>query len=117
MSKRVMIVDDQSLVGDVLGQMLRLLGHQPEVFCSADTCLDWLKQDRPDMAFLDLQMPGTDGVSLLGAIRACGHHFPVVAITGYASEDLVRRAKANGAAAVVSKPISLNTLEGLVQLA
>src|SRR5437016_3356360 len=117
MSKTVMIVDDHSSVGDMLGQMLTILGYQPKVFSSPSSCLEWLTESEPDLAFLDIRMPGIDGVSLLGEIREQGHEFPVIAITGYPGDELVREARAMGALAVAAKPVTMELLSGLVQLA
>jgi DNA-binding NtrC family response regulator len=116
MSKRVLIVDDHSSVADMMGQMLRVLGHDAKVFSSPAACLEWLQYDAPDIAFLDLRMPGIDGVELLEQIRADGHTFPVVAITGYATEEMVREATDLGAVAVACKPVTMDVLQGLVQL-
>lgn len=117
MPKTVIVVDDHHAVGEMLGQMLRVLGHEVEVFSSPSTALEWLQNRTPDMAFLDLRMPGIDGVTLLERIRAQGHQFPVIAITGYASDDMVREIRDIGALAVASKPLSMDVLQGLVQLA
>jgi DNA-binding NtrC family response regulator len=117
MPKTVMIVDDHSSVGDMLGQMLAILGYQAKVFSSPSASLEWLNTDQPHMALLDIRMPGIDGVSLLEEFRLRGYKFPVVAITGYPSDDLVREAREMGAVAVAAKPVTMELLSGLVQLA
>ncbi len=116
MAKTVMVVDDHASVGDVIGQMLRVLGHRVEVFVSPSDCLAWLERNSPDVAFVDMRMPGIDGVTLLSAIRDQGHEFPVVAITGYPESDLVQEARELGASAVAAKPVSMDILQGLVEL-
>ena len=113
MKKTVMVVDDHATLGDVLGQMLRVLGHRAEVFKSASDCLEWLRGETPDVAFLDLRMPGMDGIALLERIRERGHRFPVFAITGYPGDELAREAQDLGAVAVLSKPVSMDLLQGL----
>src|SRR3954449_3172642 len=117
MGRTVMVVDDHSSVGDMLGQMLGILGHEAEVFSSPSACLEWLETGSPDIALLDIRMPGIDGVSLLAEIREMGHTFPVVAITGYPGDALVREAREMGAVAVAAKPVTMELLSGLVQLA
>ena len=117
MGRTVMVVDDHSSVGDMLGQMLGILGHEAEVFSSPSACLEWLETGSPDIALLDIRMPGIDGVSLLAEIREMGHTFPVVAITGYPGDKLVREVREMGAIAVAAKPVSMELLSGLVQLA
>lgn len=117
MAKRVIIVDDHGPAADVLAQMLRVLGHETKVFGSAADCLEWLASDTPDIAFLDLKMPGIDGVTLLSRIRQRGQSFPVIVVTGYPESNLVQEAQALGAAAVATKPLSMDVLQGLVALA
>src|SRR6185369_12396800 len=111
MRKTVVVVDDHNTLGDMLGGMLQVLGHRAAVFSSAADCLAWLDHETPDVAFLDLRMPGMDGVSLLEEIRQRGHHFPVYAITGYADESVAQEARDLGALAVVSKPVSIDQIQ------
>ena len=116
MGKRVMVVDDEATVGDMLGLMLEALGHEARVFSSPLASLAWLATEAPDIAFLDLRMSEMDGVTLLERIRAGGHQFPVVAITGFAADEMVVAVREGGALAVAAKPVSMDTLDGLVHL-
>lgn len=116
MSKKVIVVDDHPTLGDVVGQMLRVLGHQAHVFTCASECLEWLEKDTPDVALVDIKMPGVNGVALYEEIRRRGYEFPVVAITGYPGDPLVQEAKDLGVMGVIGKPISMDLLQGLVEL-
>lgn len=116
MGKSVVIVDDHPTLGDVMGQMVRVMGHQAHVFSSPADCLAWLGTTPVDVAFLDMKMPGIDGVTLMEQIRLRGFRFPVVAITGYPADDMAREARELGALAVLTKPISMELLQGMVEV-
>jgi DNA-binding NtrC family response regulator len=113
--KTVLIVDDHPQVGDAVAEMLRVMGHTAQHFSSAAMALEWLERNLPDVAFLDLAMPGCNGVDLLIEIRDMGHKFPILIITGYPESALAREAMEFGAARIVTKPISMNDLLDLVE--
>jgi DNA-binding response OmpR family regulator len=118
MEAHVLIVDDSSTMVDTLNSILSSQG------CSVEACPDaeagWErltaglsgKDDVPDLLLLDLNMPGMDGMALLGRIRAEERlaRLPVVIIT--AETDPWARSKAlrAGANAFLSKPIVLSEL-------
>lgn len=116
MPKTVMVVDDDRTTADVLSQMLRVLGHRAEHFSSPSECLEWLESNHPDLAILDMHMYGIDGAELFSRIRALGQTFPIVILTGQPESPITQRAKAQGAVAVVAKPMSINILQGLLEL-
>lgn len=114
--KRILVVDDHSTLSTMLGEMLQVLGHRPEVFTSAAPALAWLDTETPDLAFLDIQMPGIHGVDLLEAVRVRGHTFPVIIITANPADPLAAEAREMGVVAVISKPVSIDQLQGLAEL-
>lgn len=116
MPKTVLIVDDQTTLGYMVGAMVEVMGHRAEVFSHPQDCLAWLERETPDVALLDLMMPGINGVALLEEIRGRGHQFPVYAITGYAGHQLTTEALELGVLAVIVKPISMETVQALVEL-
>jgi DNA-binding NtrC family response regulator len=114
--KRVLVVDDHQQVGDAVAEMLRVMGHEATFFSSPATALDWLGETGAvDVAFVDLSMPGTNGVRVLNSLRERGYRFPVAILTGYPESDLARLALAAGAFRVVTKPISMDDLISLVE--
>ncbi len=115
MAKKVLIVDDHPQVGDAIAEMLRVMGHTAHHFSSGAIALEWLEGHRPDLALLDLAMPGTNGVDLLVAMREVGHEFPILIITGYPDSALAKEAMVFGAVTIVTKPIAMNDLMELVE--
>ena len=116
MGKRVLVVDDHRQVGDAVAEMLRVMGHDASYFSSPSMALEWLGESGAvDLAFVDLSMPGTDGVQTLLRLRELGYRFPVVILTGYPESQLAREALASGAHRIVMKPISMDDLLSLVE--
>jgi DNA-binding response OmpR family regulator len=113
--KTILIVDDHRQVGDAVAEMLRVMGHQAHFFSSPAMSIDWLESNQPDLAIFDLSMPGTDGVELLLTVRDLGHNFPIIILTGYPESSLAKEALEFGAHRVVTKPISMDELLGLVE--
>jgi DNA-binding response OmpR family regulator len=80
---RVLIIDDQPYMGEVLGEDLGEDGH--EVRCVGDSAevMDALQQFRPDIVLLDLFLGGFEGWSLLSKIKQEDPVLPVLIVTAY----------------------------------
>jgi DNA-binding response OmpR family regulator len=107
---RVLVVEDESDLGDVFRDFLLELGHQPLVVRSAEAALGKLNTERPDAIILDIHLPGMSGLDFLQLrpVRELG--VPIVAVSGVASESQARECLHLGAADFVSKPIPLDRL-------
>lgn len=82
---KVICVDDEPMV---LEEVKKLLNQQPDVeeavgFLAPDEVLDWLKNNQPDAAFLDINMGRMNGLELARHIRELYHDCAIVFITGY----------------------------------
>ena len=70
LSKKILVVDDVPLNVKVLCAMLRKMGFDPASASSGDKALKLIGENKPDVALLDLWMPGMNGMELASAIRA-----------------------------------------------
>jgi len=87
---RVLIVDDEEYVLDILSQMLSFFGHIPITISSGREALDFLSKDKNvDIIILDYSMPEMSGVELFRKIKEIMPDVKVVFSSGYAKEDLV----------------------------
>jgi response regulator NasT len=115
---RVLIADDEALTRMGLQTMLREMGHTL-AGAAADgvTALQLACETRPDLAILDIMMPGMDGLAVAEAIAAqCP--LPVVMLTAYGERDLVKRAAATETVqAYLVKPIRDADLAPALELA
>ena len=115
---RILIADDEALTRMGLRAMLRELGHTV-VGAAADgiTALKLACEEQPDLAVLDIKMPGMDGLAVAKAI-AENCSLPVVMLTAYSERDLVQRAaETETVQAYLVKPIREGDLAPAIELA
>lgn len=102
---RVVVVDDDSLMREVLKALLRDEGF--EVAGEArdgQSALVLLERTRPDLVCLDVNMPGVSGIDVLKSIRSIYPDIRVVMITGDSTMNTVRDAVGFGAVGYIIKP-------------
>ncbi|MGB8256313.1 MAG: response regulator, partial [Pseudonocardiaceae bacterium] len=102
---KVLVADDQALVRGALAAMLRL---EPDIAVvaevgSGDDVLPVARRTRPDVALLDVQMPGGDGLAAAAALRAELPTCRVLICTTFGRPGYLARAMASGAAGFIVK--------------
>jgi two-component system, chemotaxis family, chemotaxis protein CheY len=105
---RVLIVDDNGVVRALLAGIVRSdrrLECVGEV-TTGEAALEGLRVYAPDVICLDAMLPGMDGMAVLESIRERAVNTAVVMITGYATPELIEKARALGASGFVIKPFS-----------
>ncbi len=113
---RVLLIDDEPQVRDVLMRMLRLDGHQAVAASTAAEGLDLLTQQRFDLILTDLGLPDMTGWQLARAAKEGAHSVPVVLVTGW-TEEGDRPTLAQGVDAVLAKPFGMVELRRVVRAA
>ncbi len=103
---RVLIVDDERSIREGLAKTLRRMGHEVDVCPDGRSALDCFAGGDYDLVFLDLKMPGIDGMDVLARMREIDPEVIVVIITGYPSVDNVLKAFRLGAYDYLPKPFS-----------
>ncbi|HEY3065460.1 MAG TPA: response regulator [Methylomirabilota bacterium] len=103
----ILIVDDEPEVAEVLAKSLNRQGHHTTVAHSGAEALDHLKTSSPDAVFLDVSMPGMNGLDVLQQVKQTRPSLAVVVITGHATPDQVEEVKRMGAVDVITKPAAL----------
>jgi two-component system, NtrC family, nitrogen regulation response regulator NtrX len=118
---RVLILDDDQSTLASLSRAFRLAGYDAVVCDHAARAIALLQQERFDIVFSDVVMPGKDGLAMLADLRDLGVTTPVIMISGQATVDMAVRATRLGAADFLEKPISLDklllTVENTLRLA
>lgn len=107
---RILIVDDEIAVANLLAESVRLQGHEAIVAYSGQEGLDRIAERRPDAVFLDLLMSGLSGVEVLRRIRQTDPALPVIVITGLGSAPEIEEAKRLGVTEILEKPSVLKHL-------
>ena len=80
MRGRVLVVDDDAALAEMLGIVLRGEGFEPTFVYDGDKALDAFRDTRPDLVLLDLMLPGMDGIDVCRQIRA-ESGVPIVMLT------------------------------------
>ncbi|MCO5165618.1 MAG: response regulator [Planctomycetes bacterium] len=108
--RRVLVVDDNVDAADLLGEALRGLGFEVAVAHGADGALDLARPFAPDVALVDLGMPGIDGFELARRLRQDGLGLRLVALTGYGQDNDRVRTREAGFDAHLVKPAALDAI-------
>ena len=103
-SLRVMIVDDEEVLRDVLEVVLRREGFEVVLAESGEQALNLLDGEEVDLIILDVMLPGISGIDTLRAIRISNPTLPVVVITAFSSIDGAIEAMKFGAFHYIPKP-------------
>lgn len=107
---RILIIDDETEVAQVLASAVEDGGHQALVATGGREGLEFIAVHKPDAVFLDVRMPGLDGLAVLRSIRVTDPTLPVLVITGHAGEQEIEEAQRLGVTDVIEKPFILNSL-------
>ena len=106
-SLRILVVDDDADNANSMGELLEMEGHRPLVVHDGQSAIAaYLKEDF-DIAFMDVMMPGKNGVESFLEIKRLKPGARVYMMTGYSVEQLLQQAIAGGAMGVFSKPVNL----------
>jgi signal transduction histidine kinase len=114
--RRILVVDDNVDAAMTLCELLRAYGHAVETAFDAPSALEKLQEGWPDLAILDIGLPGMDGYELAARVRgmADGRRIRLVALTGYGQLDDQARALAAGFDRHMTKPINIEALRECV---
>lgn len=108
--KKVLVVDDEDLVRNTLGEVLESYGFQPLLSSNGEEAVAAFARERPDAVLLDLLMPGMDGMETLQELRKIDGSVPVIMISAHGDIPKAVEAIKRGAYDFVSKPLHYSLL-------
>ncbi|MDP9131426.1 MAG: sigma-54 dependent transcriptional regulator [Candidatus Binatota bacterium] len=111
----ILVVDDDPYIQEALKDRLESLGYQVMQATDGNQALERIGRQTPQMAFLDIEMPGMKGIEVLKELRRQEKDFPVVMITAYGTIDIAVEAMKEGAADFVAKPFKGSHIAMVVQ--
>ena len=111
---RVLVVDDEPIVGKRLHRVLTKMGCEAENFDDPRQALERLEGQGFDLVITDVKMDDVDGLQILDRATRLHPEIKVVMITGYAMMELARRAMEMGAFDFISKPFSSDEVRAVV---
>ena len=108
---RILVVDDEPEVGNMLKKFLTKKGHDVYTALNGEEALEVVKKERPHIVLLDIIMPKMDGIECLKRIREIDKEVGVIMITAVKQEEVGKQALKLGAFDYITKPLSLQSLE------
>ena len=102
---RLLVVDDEKGIRDALVQVFEYEGHEVAAAEDGREGIDMASELRPDVIFLDVKMPGLDGLDVLGKLREEDPSALVVMISGHGTIDTAVEATRKGAYDFLEKPL------------
>jgi len=106
-ARRVLVVDDNEDAAEMLSMLLDIEGHDVRTAASGPAALEVIRTFAPEIAFLDIGMPGMDGFELARRLRADARLADIllVAVTGWGQDDDRRQSREAGFDAHLTKPV------------
>jgi CheY-like chemotaxis protein len=114
-TRRVLVADDNRDASETLAMLLRLDGYEVHVANDGLEAIELYSRVRPDVAILDIGMPGLSGHEVAQRIRGLGgHQATLIAVTGWGQKTDKEQAAASGFDHHFTKPVEPNELSRLL---
>lgn len=108
---KILVVDDEKIIRERLKKLLDLDGYETFIAAHGQEGLDIFWKEKPQIALVDIKMPGMDGIEVLKRIRKESRETEVIIITGHGGVDTAIQALREGAFGYIQKPIEYAELE------
>jgi len=112
---RVLVVDDLRSMRLTLGGILEDEGYSVTTVEDGYQAIEVVRKQHFDAIFIDIRMPGIDGVQTFREIKKIDPDIAVVMMTAYSVEDLVKEALEEGAHAIIYKPFDINMVIAIIE--
>jgi CheY-like chemotaxis protein len=115
-ARRILVVDDNQDGARSLAKLLRLFGNEVRTAHDGRRALELAAEYRPQIVFLDIGLPGMDGLEVCRNLRRQPglEQTLVIALTGYGQDDDRRRSQEAGFNAHLVKPVDLDILRQML---
>lgn len=108
---RVLIVDDEPDLLNVLSEELPRRGYEVDTVINGEDAIERIKQSPPDLVLLDIRMPGMGGLATLKQIRQTNPGIGVIVVTAVSDKRIAEEALNLGAHDYLTKPVDFLHLE------
>lgn len=112
--KRILVVDDELSVREILAEGLEAFGFETEMAADADEAMAILEKERFHLLLTDVDMPGRTGIDLMGDAKKLFPDLDVIMVTGVVDAKTAIRAIREGAADYLTKPFNLEEVQIVV---
>jgi len=112
---KVLVVDDDDQIREILTDMLTMDGYSATACPDANAALKTINEDSFDILITDLGMPGMSGLDLAGEVHETHPQIPIAMITGWGTQLSEQEVSSRGIRAILSKPFHLKEVKELIQ--
>ncbi len=112
---KILVADDEDGIRVSLACILEMEGHEVLTSTDGHEAIEQVKQHIFDIAFLDLRMPGKDGLEVFAEIKKVSPRTIVILTTALAINDLIRDALKNGVYACIEKPYEIDEILDIIK--
>jgi len=113
--KSIVMIDDEQGACDTIKSFLEERGYTIHVAYNGDDGLNLIKEQKPVLVFLDIRMPGKNGVEVLTELRAEDKNTKVVLMTGLEEGEEIEQSQALGISGILNKPVRIAELLEIVK--
>ena len=111
----ILVVDDKKVIGDFFNLTMGYYGHHITVAHDLAQTLQAVKDQEFDIVFMDMVLPGRDGVEVLKELKSIKPQLAVVMMSGYSLDEKRRQAKELGAVDCLKKPFEVDDIRRVVK--
>ena len=111
---KILVVDDESNIREVLQDFLENEGYEVITADSGVTAISALKEPYPHIVLLDIRMPDMDGLQCLRHIKNINPSIQVVIISGFATIPMAKKSLEMGAFDYINKPLCFNHIKDVI---
>jgi DNA-binding NtrC family response regulator len=115
MKPTILVVDDEIQISDLLRDFLTQEGYQVLTAANGVEAISLGKENRLDLALLDLKMPGMDGIEVFQKLREVKKDIGVIILTGYGTLKTAKQAMRLGAYDYLTKPFDLGLVKSVIR--
>lgn len=106
MKPRILVIDDEAAIRDSMQMILDYEGYEVMTAATGEEGIALVEREAPDLVFLDIKMPGVDGLEVLQRLRHLVEVTPIVVISGHATISTAVEATRLGAFDFIEKPLA-----------
>ena len=110
-SLKILVVDDEEVVAEVLGKLMEFNGHNVSVTLEAKKALEIYQKEKSDIVFTDISMPEMNGIELTRELIKLDQSAKIIGVTGHIGTREVEEMLEAGAKAYMRKPVTKKDID------
>ena len=113
--EKILVIDDEPDIGWLFSKILSEEGYKVLTSLNGEEGISKIKKEKPDLIFLDLKLPGMDGIEILKEIRTIDKDLLVIVLTAYETVKTAVEAMKLGAFDYLSKPVNIDRIKTTIK--